>query len=97
MKLFAAILLLALTATGCVTRSQADAMAKKAFLEGQNAALRQQQLEQNPVVTVVGAVQNPQVPWVAGMTLAQAIASTSRQSGVERILAKLHTAPLGAP
>ncbi len=52
-------------------------MAKKAFLEGQNAALRQQQLEQNPVVMVVGAVQNPQVPWVAGLTLAQAIATAN--------------------
>jgi protein involved in polysaccharide export with SLBB domain len=28
-------------------------------------------------VTIVGAVQNPQVPWVTGLTLAQAIATAN--------------------
>jgi hypothetical protein len=48
-----------------------------AFLAGQNAVLRQQQQSQTPIVTLVGPVQNPQVPWVAGLTLAQAIATAN--------------------
>lgn len=32
---------------------------------------------QSPGVTIVGAVQHPQVPWVAGLTLAQAVATAN--------------------
>jgi hypothetical protein len=71
MKFCFVILLLALAATGCTSRSKARANAQNAFLAGQNAALRQQQAAG---VTMVGPVQNPQVPWVAGLTLAQAVA-----------------------
>ena len=73
MKFFTIILLLALTAAGCTTRSDADAKTRAAFLAGQNAALQQQ----IPSVTIIGPVQNPQVPWVAGLTLAQAIATAN--------------------
>ena len=62
---------------GCTTKSTAQAKAQQAFLAGQNAALRQQQGAQFTGVTVVGPVQNPQVPWVAGLTLAQAIATAN--------------------
>ena len=62
---------------GCTTKSTAQAKAQEAFLAGQNAALRQQQAAQFSGVTVVGPVQNPQVPWVAGLTLAQAIATAN--------------------
>ena len=62
---------------GCTTKSKAQAKAQQAFLAGQNAALRQQQAAQFSGVTVVGPVQNPQVPWVAGLTLAQAIATAN--------------------
>lgn len=68
------ILLLALLATGCTSRSKARMQAQNAYLAGQNAAL-QQQLAQYNGVTLIGAVQNPKVPWVAGLTLAQAIAT----------------------
>ena len=54
-----------------------DAKAQSAFLAGQNAALRQQQQQEQPSVTIIGPVQNPQVPWVAGLTLAQAIATAN--------------------
>jgi hypothetical protein len=77
MKFFAVILLLALAVSGCTTRSKADAKAQAAFLAGQNAVLRQQQQSQTPIVTLIGPVQNPQVPWVAGLTLAQAIATAN--------------------
>jgi hypothetical protein len=50
---------------------------QSAFLAGQNAALMQQQAAQFSGVTVVGPVQNHQVPWVAGLTLAQAIATAN--------------------
>jgi hypothetical protein len=62
---------------GCTTRSMSRAKAQQAFLAGQNAALRQQQAAQFSGVTVVGPVQNPQVPWVAGLTLAQAVATAN--------------------
>lgn len=77
MKYFAAILLLALAASGCTTQSTVQAKAQQAFLAGQNVALQQQQAAQFSGVTVVGPVQNPQVPWVAGLTLAQAIATAN--------------------
>ena len=62
---------------GCTTKSTAQAKAQQAFLAGQNAALRQQQAAQFSGVTFVGPVQNSQVPWVAGLTLAQAIATAN--------------------
>jgi hypothetical protein len=77
MKLFAVILLFALATGGCTMRSNAKAQAQATFQAGQIAALRQQQQEQTPSVTIVGPVQNRQVPWVAGLTLAQAIATAN--------------------
>ncbi len=62
---------------GCTTRNKAGAEARAAFLAGQNAALRQQQTQQFPTITVVGPVQNSTVPWVAGLTLSQAIATAN--------------------
>ena len=62
---------------GCTTKSGAQATAQQAYLAGQNAAFKQQQAAQFSGVTIVGPVQNPQVPWVAGLTLAQAIATAN--------------------
>jgi len=74
-----AILLLGLGLfCGCVSKSKAQARAQAAYLAGQNAALRQQQAQaQPPGVTVVGPVQNHDVPWVEGLTLAQAVATAN--------------------
>jgi hypothetical protein len=79
MKILSAILVLVLAATGCTTKSKARLKEQNAFLAGQNASLRQQQAAQlsSSGVTVVGAVQHPQVPWVAGLTLAQAVATAN--------------------
>jgi hypothetical protein len=63
--------------SSCTTKSQAQMKAQQEFLAGQNAVLRQQQATQSPGVTIVGPVQNPQVPWVEGLTLAQAIATAN--------------------
>jgi hypothetical protein len=73
-KLFSGGLLLALVAAGCVTRSQANAQARAAYLAGQNAALASIAVHGQGVV-IVGPVQHPNVPWVAGLTLSQAIAT----------------------
>ncbi len=69
------MLSLALAATGCTTQSKARLKEQNAFLAGQNEALRRQQAATG--VTIVGPVQNPQVPWVAGLTLAQALATAN--------------------
>jgi hypothetical protein len=60
---------------GCTSRSKAKATAQEAYLAGQNAAL--QQAQQFPTVTVLGPVQNHAVPWVAGLTLVQAVATAN--------------------
>ena len=62
---------------GCTTRSAAQANAREAYLAGQNAALQKQLASQAPGVTVMGPVQTPQVPWVAGLTLVQAVATAN--------------------
>jgi hypothetical protein len=79
MKLIIIVLLLAGLATGCETKSQARAEAQKAYLAGQNDAMRHALAQQQAVnsITVVGPVQVPNVPWVAGLTLTQAIATAN--------------------
>lgn len=79
--------LLAMVA-GCTTDSRARMQSQNAYLAGQNAALMQQQQQQQQQggtsdmassagVTIIGPVQNPHVPWVAGLTLAQALATAN--------------------
>lgn len=73
--------LILLQLTGCVTKSEADARARIAFLEGQNQALMRMQgtTPQTPSpmpgasVTFLGPLQNPTVPWRTGLTLTQAL------------------------
>lgn len=84
MKICLAILLLALAATGCVSKSEERLREQNAYLAGQNEVLMQHQAQaqaqtdaQSPGVTVVGPVQHPQVPWVTGLTLAQAITTAN--------------------
>lgn len=77
MKFIFAILIFALAASGCTTRSSARLKAQNAFLAGQNVALRQAAAPNFNGVTVLGAVQNQQVPWVAGLTLVQAVATAN--------------------
>lgn len=74
MKWLLVSLILILATTGCVTKAQARREADRAFLAGKNAALAELKSQS---VTVNGRVQNPMVPWVAGLTLAQAIATAN--------------------
>jgi len=75
------ILILAGLAAGCTTKSEAraeaQAAAQRAYLAGQNDALQKQLALQQNFVTVNGPVQNSTVPWVVGLTLAQAIATAN--------------------
>ncbi len=71
---------LAMIAAGCTTKSQARLEAQNAYLAGQNAILQQQQAQAQSStnsVTIVGPVQNSQVPWVTGLTLVQAVATAN--------------------
>ena len=64
---------------GCVTESQANARAREAYLAGQKAAFASMGgLGQG--VAIIGPVQYPNVPWVEGLTLAQAIATANYTS-----------------
>ena len=84
LTVLAASVLLSWVVTGCTTKATARLRAENAFLAGQNAALRQQPAAPNfNGVKILGAVQNQLVPWVAGLTLAQAVATANYVGQVE--------------
>lgn len=63
--------LLVLAATGCVSKSKADAQARAAYLAGKQQGMA---LKVNgPSVWFVGNVHQPIVPWTDGLTLARAL------------------------
>ena len=61
--------------TGCTSQTKAREQAKAAFMAGQQSAMMRMAQPQKPVVTFIGQVQIPSVPWTEGLTLAQAIVS----------------------
>ena len=64
--------------TGCTSESRARTEARDAYLAGQNAALLQAQTPAAASgVTVIGPVQNRNIPWIEGMTLLQALATAN--------------------
>jgi hypothetical protein len=67
-------LLLAPWFCGCVTKAQANAQAREAYMAGQRAALASVAGE-GQVIQIDGPVKRAQVPWVEGLTLSQAIAT----------------------
>jgi len=81
MKMFVLMLILAGLVAGCTTQSKARAQARaegqKAYLQGQSDAQKQLMAQQQNSVTVLGPVQNNTVPWVAGLTLTQAIVTAT--------------------
>ena len=58
---------------GCVTKAKAREQARAAFMAGQQSAMMRMSQPQKPVVTLIGQVQTPTLPWTEGLTLAQAI------------------------
>jgi hypothetical protein len=67
--------LIALAFAGCVTKSQAKAQARDAFVAGQQQAMTMSRMQQaqGPTVTVIGQVKNGVIPWTPDLTLARAI------------------------
>jgi hypothetical protein len=72
-KLLAFLLLLALTAGGCTSRSKAKARAQAAYAAGQQQAISRLSDAQRTSIRIMGNVRNPEIPWTDGLTLAQAI------------------------
>jgi hypothetical protein len=62
---------------GCVSQSKARADVRAAYLAGQRDAFATIAAAQRTSITVSGPVQNHDVPWVEGLTLAQAIATAN--------------------
>jgi hypothetical protein len=71
--------LLAVATGGCVSKSKAQAEARRAYLAGQqDAMMRMQQAQmqaQGPSVTINGEVRNRIVPWAEGLTVTKALAA----------------------
>jgi len=78
-RICAAALLTGMLTGGCASKSNARLKEQNLFLAGQNMVLQQQAqaAAQAHGVTIIGPVQNPNVPWVAGLTLAQAVATAN--------------------
>ena len=77
MKALAILLFLSLTVSGCVSKSKAQAEVRAAYTAGQRDAYAHIAAAQRTSVKVFGPVQNPEVPWVEGLTLAQAVATAN--------------------
>ncbi len=90
MRMFITILTLAVLAgTGCVTRKEADARARQAYMSGQQQASQQWQSQRPPQVIVRGPVRNPAVPWVEDLTLAKAIVAAEYTGFMNPILVRI--------
>jgi len=68
-------LLLALGLAGCTTKAKADRQARGAFAAGQRKGLARITEARRVNIWVVGPVRLPEIAWVDGLTLAQAIAA----------------------
>lgn len=77
-KIVGLLLLLALVASACTTKSKAQAQARVAFLAGQQQALARMQ-PQGLTVQVVGPVRNPIIQWTEDLTLAKASVAAEYQ------------------
>lgn len=66
-------LLVAVALAGCVSKGNANAQARAAFMAGEQQAMARMQQAQGPSVTINGEVRNHVVPWTEGLTLAKAV------------------------
>src|SRR5207249_2413194 len=81
--------------TGCTSRSKAKAEAQAAFTAGQKEALVHPQQPRSPIVTVVGQVRNPTIPWTADLSVAKAILAAEYLGSARMALATLKSAVQG--
>ena len=67
---------LGLTLTACTSNSGARTQAEqRAFAAGRQQALLEQQQKNEPVIWFRGEVRQARVPWIEGITLAEALAT----------------------
>jgi hypothetical protein len=85
MRLLFCLLVLALVAAGCVTKSHADAQARAAYLAGQQAAYQSMGQTMTDVV-VLGNVDKHEVPWVQGLTLTQALGTANYKGAQDPVM-----------
>jgi hypothetical protein len=71
------VLILALPLCGCMTKSKAKAEARAAYFAGQQRGFAQMQEAQRTNIRVIGPVQNPEITWTNGLTLAQVVAAAN--------------------
>jgi hypothetical protein len=74
--------------SGCVSKKKADEQAHAAFAAGQQQGQQQAMMARAPqptgnVVTIVGPVKVPSMPWTQNLTLARAIVNCGYQSPVD--------------
>ena len=70
-----------LLCTACVSKSQAQAQARIAYMAGQRDAFAQMQHQQaEPDIKFVGPLNNPTVKWYQGLTLTKAIVAAGYNS-----------------
>lgn len=79
MKMLMLILGVALmmATAGCVSKSKAEAQAREAYILGQKQGALQGATVRRSSVRVIGPVENAEVTWEEGMTLARAIAAAN--------------------
>ncbi len=70
-------LLTVLSLCGCVSKTKVQAEVRAAYAAGQRDAYAHMAADQRTSVKVFGPVQNPEVSWVEGLTLAQAVATAN--------------------
>ncbi|MCW5553561.1 MAG: MoaD/ThiS family protein [Verrucomicrobiae bacterium] len=81
MRLFSlGLLLLTLTAGGCVSRAKSEARAQAAFAAGQQHATTQLLESRRTSIRVIGSVRNPEIPWMDDLTLAEALVAADYAS-----------------
>ena len=77
MKSFFAVLFFAIVSGGCISNSRDRTDEQAAYIAGQREAFASISAAQRTSVVVIGPVQNPNVPWTDGLTLAQAIVAAN--------------------
>ncbi|MBC8097396.1 MAG: hypothetical protein H7Y43_16445 [Akkermansiaceae bacterium] len=92
-------LLVALSLTGCMSKSQAQAQARLAYLAGQRDAVAELNQNQNPVappdhapsnITFIGPFENPVISWTEGLTLGKAILAAVYHSTTDPTMITIH-------
>ncbi len=72
---FPALLVLAMFAAGCMSKSSARKREQQAFQMGQREGAQAAQQQAQPVVFFRGQLRHPRIPWTENMKLSQGLAA----------------------